>query len=67
MEEVVGYIMYYDLLKDDVRGSFFSKIDECIKIAKKFLIKYPETFNWEDVDLDWEEEIVEFVKDYFKK
>jgi hypothetical protein len=37
---VVGYIMYYDLLKDNINGSFFSKIDKAIEIAKDFILAF---------------------------
>jgi hypothetical protein len=33
---VVGYIMFYDLLEDLINGSYFSKIDKAIEIAKDY-------------------------------
>ena len=57
---VVGYIMYYDLLEDKIRGSFFSKIDEAIEIAKEFCKLYSKDFPWR-VELDFEETLNEYL------
>jgi hypothetical protein len=37
---VTGYIMYYDMLKDKINGSFFSKIDRAVEIAELFCSFY---------------------------
>jgi 3-methyladenine DNA glycosylase/8-oxoguanine DNA glycosylase len=58
--EVTAYIMYYDLLEFSVNGSFFSKIDIAIELAKEFVTKYPLDDEWEDKD--WEETIENFLK-----
>lgn len=58
---ITGYIMYYDLLKEHINGSFFSKIDLAISIAKKFNSLYPENFEWEKSDLDFEETLENFL------
>lgn len=59
---VVGYIMYYDLLEDSINGSFFSKIDKAVEIAKEFTKKYQEEEDNEWTgDLDFEEILEEFL------
>ena len=58
--EVTAYIMYYDLLEFSVNGSFFSKIDIAIELAKEFVAKYPLDDEWDDKD--WEETIENFLK-----
>ena len=58
--EVTAYIMYYDLLEFSVNGSFFSKIDIAIQLAKEFVAKYPLDDEWDDKD--WEETIENFLK-----
>jgi len=58
---VVGYIMYYDLLKDSINGSFFSKIDKAIEIAELFALKYPDEDYW--IENDFEDTIYEFVNE----
>jgi hypothetical protein len=58
---VVGYIMHYDLLKDTINGSFFSKIDKAIEIAEKFALTYNEgDAYW--IENNFEDTIYEFVK-----
>ena len=59
---VVGYIMYYDLLKDKIKGSFFTKIDKAVEIAESFCNFYSaeEENNWSG-DLDFEETLEAFL------
>jgi len=61
---VVGYIMHYDMLKDSINGSFFSKIDKAIEIAESFCLTFSaeEESNWSG-DLDFEETLEEFLKE----
>lgn len=59
---VVGYIMYYDLFSDTrLDGSFFTKIDNVILVAKEFIKKYPHDYEW--IEEDFEETLNEFVKE----
>lgn len=59
---VVGYIMFYDLL--DINGSFFSKIDEAIRIGGLFIEKYPSDYKW--IEEDFEETLNEFTNTFNK-
>jgi hypothetical protein len=60
---VVGYIMYYDMLEDKINGSFYSKIDKAIEIAKDFCSTFSaeEKSNWVG-DLNFEDELEKFIK-----
>jgi len=58
---VTSYIMYYDLLSID--GSFFSKVDRSIELAKEFIQKYSEQYKTNWTSLDWEETLNNFMKD----
>lgn len=64
---VVAYIMYYDLL-EEMNGSFFTKIDRAIELAKEFCTTYAdeEADDWTN-ELDFEETLNEFVTDKIKK
>lgn len=42
--------------------AFFMEIDKCIKLAKKFIKKYPTGTNWEKQKNTWDETIYNFVK-----
>lgn len=59
---VVGYIMYYDMLKDKINGSFFTKIDKAIEIAESFCSFYSaeEESSWSG-DLNFEDCLEEFL------
>jgi hypothetical protein len=61
---VTGYIMYYDMLKDKINGSFFSKIDRAVEIAELFCSFYSaeEESGWSG-DLDFEETLEQFLKE----
>lgn len=65
---VVGYIMYYNMLEEEMNGSFFTKIDKAIEIAKEFCSFYSaeEESGWSN-DLDFEETLNEFVTSKIKK
>lgn len=40
---------------------FFRDIDTAIKLAKEFIIKYPDSTNWEELEhKDWETELYTF-------
>jgi len=64
---VVGYIMYYDML-EEMNGSFFTKTDRAIEIAKDFCNTYAdeEEDDWTN-DLDFEETLEEFLNTKIKK
>ena len=64
---VVAYIMYYDLL-EEMNGSFFTKIDRAIELAKDFCSTYKEEeeSNWVR-DLDFEGTLNEFITYQIKK
>jgi hypothetical protein len=64
---VVGYIMFYDLLEDLINGSYFSKIDKAIEIAKDFIKLYPHNYDYEWAEEDFEDTLNEFVKNTVKK
>lgn len=61
-----GYIMFYDLLKDEINGYFFSKIDRAIELAELFCLTFSaeEENNWEDKD--FEETIEQFIKEQYE-
>jgi hypothetical protein len=56
---VVGYIMFYDLLQDKINGSFFSKIDKAIEVAKMFCDTYKNS-EWSE-ELNFEHELEKFI------
>ena len=58
---VTSYIMYYDLLQDEINGSFFAKIDKAIERAELFCSFYSADFNWEESELDFEETLEAFL------
>lgn len=61
MNVVVGYIMFYDLLQNKINGSFFSKIDKAIELAKAFCELYVEDEEQGWADRDFEEILEKFV------
>jgi ribosomal protein L31E len=63
---VVGYIMYYDLLKEKYRGSFFTKIDKAIELATEFVDKHQEHEDAGWVDIDFEETLENFINEKTK-
>lgn len=58
---VTGYIMFYDLLADQINGSFFSKIDKAMELAQKFIERYSHEYKTDWIDKDWEETLENFV------
>lgn len=58
---VVGYIMFYDLLKPKINGSFFTKIDRAIELAKSFCEIYAEDEKEGWVNKDFEETLEKFM------
>jgi hypothetical protein len=45
-----------------LNGSIIQVFDESYELAKKFVEEYPLDTNWEEMELDYDEYIEEFVK-----
>ena len=45
-----------------LNGSMIQVFDESYELAKKFVEEYPLDTNWEEMELDYDEYIEEFVK-----
>ena len=63
---VTSYIMYYDLLEGTrYDGSFFSKIDRAILLAREFIRCYPIDYIW-GIEKEFDETLEEWVKNNYE-
>lgn len=61
---VTSSYIYGELMRDP---SFFNHIDWAVEIAKAFINKFPTNTNWDEIGLNWEEELYNFYHEFIKK